>query len=81
MAKINHTFVIELRPEKSDTPESGFELPESEIEQTGLEIYDGFLEYMNSFLISKVDPAIVDECKLRKMYMLEDLKDLQEDAN
>lgn len=78
VAKINHTFVVELKPEKSDIPESGFEMPEDEIEKTGLEMYDGFLEYMNSFLVSKVDPAIVDECKLLKTYMLDELKEIQE---
>lgn len=71
--------MIELKPEKSDIPESGFEMPENEIEQTGLEVYDGFLEYMNSFLVHKVDPAIVEECKLRKAYMLEELKEIQEE--
>lgn len=67
-----------MKPEKSDTPESGFQHPENEISQTALEVYDGFLEYMNSFLINHVDSSIVDECKLRKNQMLEDLKELNE---
>lgn len=79
VAKINHTFVIELKPEKSDIPESGFEMPENELQQTGLEIYDGFIEYINSFLVSKVDPDIVEECKLTKTYMIEDLKEIQDE--
>ena len=78
VAKVNHTFVIELKPEKSDTPESGFELPENEIEKVGEEMYDGFLDYMSSFLTNKVDPSIVKECKSRKDDLTEELRELQE---
>lgn len=38
VAKINHTFVIELKAEKSDILEFGSEMPENEIEQTELEV-------------------------------------------
>ena len=78
VAKVNHTFVIELKPEKSDTPESGFELPENEIEKVGEEMYDGFLDYMSSFLTNKVDPSIVKECNSRKDDLTEELRELQE---
>ena len=63
VAKINHTYVVELKPERSDTPQSGFDHPEQKIAQTGLEMYDGFLEYMKSFFIKNVDSSIVKECK------------------
>ena len=31
VAKINHTYVIELKPKLSDSPKSGFETAENEI--------------------------------------------------
>lgn len=65
MAKINHTFVIELKPEQIEYPQNGFEFPESEVEQAALEVYDGFIEYIKSFFINNVSQEVVDECKLR----------------
>ena len=53
VAKINHTFVIELKPEQIQHPQNGFEFPESEVEQAALEVYDGFIEYIKSFFINR----------------------------
>jgi hypothetical protein len=63
VAKINHTYVIELKPEQADLPETGFEYPENKIESAASEMYDGFVEYMKSFLSNKFDLSIVNQCK------------------
>jgi hypothetical protein len=65
VAKINHTYVIELKPEQADLPETGFEYPENKIESAALEMYDGLVEYMKSFLTNKFDLSIVNECKIK----------------
>lgn len=75
VAKINHTYVIELKPEKSDSPESGFEHPENKIEEASLEMYDGFMEYIKSFLTNSVDKVIVNECKNMLNNMLQEFSD------
>ena len=75
VAKINHTYVIELKPEKSDSPESGFEHPENKIEEASLEMYDGFIEYIKSFLTNSVDKVIVNECKNMLNNMLQEFSD------
>jgi hypothetical protein len=75
VAKINHTYVIELKPEKSDSPESGFEHPENKIEEASLEMYDGFIEYIKSFLTNSVDKVIVKECKNMLNNMLQEFSD------
>jgi hypothetical protein len=73
VAKINHTYVIELRPEKSDTPEAGFDHPEREVLSSAMEIYDGFLVYVNSFIKHGVEDHIVVKCKAMLNEMLESL--------
>ena len=77
IASINHTYVIELKPEKSDNPESGFEHAEQKISETGLEMYDGFLEYMKTFLGRAVSPEIVKLCQNK----LKDMKSELENEN
>ena len=52
-------------PENSDTPESGFEYPENNLIDAAIIMYDGFIEYMKTFLTNKVDPAVVKECKTK----------------
>ena len=47
IANINHTYVIELKPEKSDTPESGFEHAESKIQETALGFGIKNLKFLN----------------------------------
>jgi hypothetical protein len=74
IAKINYTYVVELKPEKSDVPESGFELPESKIEGIGQEMFDGFIEYMKTFLTNKIDQSIINECKNKLSDMHKDLE-------
>lgn len=73
--------MIELKPDISDSPESGFEHPESEIVKTSQEIYDGLLEYMNSFITNQVDDKIVQECKIKKEMLLEELKEQPDSPN
>lgn len=74
VAKINHTFVIELKPEKSDTPESGFEHPENKINETGLEMYDGFIEYMKTFVTKNISQEVISECKQKLQEMKSELE-------
>lgn len=69
VAKINHTFVIELKPDSIEHPQTGFVFPEEDVEQAALEVYDGFVEYIRSFFINKVDPAIVQECQNKLLIM------------
>ena len=66
--------VIELKPEKSETPESGFEHPENKIQETSLEMYDGFIEYMITFLNNKVSQDIVLDCQKRLNQMKNELE-------
>ena len=65
IARINYTYVIELKPTKfDDFDQSGFEVPEDQIEQVGAEMYDGFVAYINSFLADQViNESIRAECK------------------
>lgn len=65
VAMVNHTFVIELKPDVADLSGFGFEFPEKKIEQASQEIFDGFLEYLKTFLGYKIDSKIVNECKSR----------------
>jgi hypothetical protein len=83
VAKVNHTYVIELRPDKADQPMSGFDHPEDEAHSAAVEIYDGFLAYINSFINHKVDNHIALKCKSMLNEMLEslDAQDYQIDAN
>lgn len=81
VAKINHTFVIELKPEKSDTPEAGFDHPENKLEETALEMYDGFVEYMKSFLVDIVDDSIKQECKTKLEDMKREIEGYEEEEN
>ena len=74
-------FVIELKPEISAYPESGFEYPEEKITQAALEIYDGFIEYIKSFFITHVDDAIVKECKNKLIDMKNNLENYEETIN
>lgn len=55
--------MIELKPDRSDTPESGFEHPEEKIQEAALEMYDGFIEYINSFIKTQVDEKIITACR------------------
>ena len=85
IAHINHTYVIELKPENSDTPESGFEYPESELKTVAMEMYDGFIEYLRTFLTKRVDDTVVKQCKKQLNQMVKDIEnfsfqdDLDED--
>lgn len=65
VAKINHTFVIELRPDITDHSGMGFEYPEEKIQQAASEIYDGFLEYIKTFIGSSIKRKILNECRTR----------------
>lgn len=65
VAKVNHTFVIELKPDVTDISGFGFEYPEDKIEQASQEIFDGFLEYFKTFLGAEIDGKIVNECNNR----------------
>jgi hypothetical protein len=78
IANINHTYVIELKPEKSETPEAGFEHPEQKISETALEMYDGFLEYMKTFLGKTISPEIVKECQNKLKDMKNELENIIE---
>ena len=77
VAKINHTYVVELKPDKSDSHQShsGFDHPEHEIAQTGLEMYDGFVEYIKSFFVKNVDAKIVKECENKLKEMQSEIRD------
>lgn len=71
VAKINHTYVIELRPDKVDIPEAGFDYPEEDAYDASIEMYDGFLMYINSFITNKVDEDIKNECNFKLNEMME----------
>jgi hypothetical protein len=75
--------VIELRPEKADQPMTGFDHPEEEAHSAAMEIYDGFLAYINSFIKHKVDTHIELKCKSQLNEMLEslDAQDYQMDRS
>jgi hypothetical protein len=79
VAKVNHTFVVELKPEKAETPESGFVYPESDVLQSAIELYDGLFAYISSFIPAsefyRVDEKIIEECKLKLANMIEHLND------
>ncbi len=75
VAKVNHTFVIELKPDSIEYPQTGFEFPESDVEQAALEVYDGFVEYIRSFLVHRVDPEVVRECRDRLVKIEERLSE------
>jgi hypothetical protein len=73
VAKINHTYVIELKPKLSDSPKSGFETSENEISSNALEIYDGFLVYFKTFIKNVTDKNIIKECKDLLNTMLQEI--------
>ncbi len=83
VAKVNHTFVIELKPQTIKYPQNGFEFPESEVEQAALEVYDGFVEYIKSFYVPQIDPEIVRDCRKRlaiiEERVSENINELDED--
>lgn len=75
VAKINHTYVIELRPDNADSPEEGFNYPESDVLSASQEIYQGLLTYMNSFITNQVSESIKQTCQGKLNDMLETLAD------
>ena len=77
VAQVNHSFVIELKPQHSDTPESGFELPEHKILEASVEMYNGFLEYMKTFLPNyKIDAQVLRACKRKLNEMNKDVENI-----
>ena len=75
VAKINHTFVIELKPKDINFPQTGFVFPESEIEQAASEIYDGFIEYIKSFFIKNVSESVRAQCQEKMARMQQNSDD------
>jgi hypothetical protein len=62
---IKHAYAIELKPKESlrNNPFLGFEYPEENLEQVGLEIFNGLVEYFKTFYFHISDKTIVNECK------------------
>ncbi|CAF1015022.1 unnamed protein product [Brachionus calyciflorus] len=73
VAKVNHTFVVELKPD-IDSHEYGFDFPEDKIEEASLEAYDGFIEYIKTFLNFQIDKKIIDECKNQLNFLKESVQ-------
>ena len=75
VAKINHTYTIELRPVKALNALSGFDFPEADAYNAGVEMYDGFVAYLNTFTTDFQDSDILAICKNKMDAMLDDIDD------
>ena len=72
IAKINHSFIIELQPREqashyvfnSHFPISGFLYPEEKLEEACATAYTGFIEYIRTFLdVVSIDLEVTKDCK------------------
>jgi carboxypeptidase A3 len=75
---IKHAYAIELKPKEPtmNNPYLGFEYPENELKQVGLEMFDGLIEYIRSFLVNnKSNTNMLKECKVYYNEMVNSLND------
>ena len=65
VANIEHAYAIELKPKVSlINPFVGFDYPQDELKQVGLEMFDGIVEYFKTFYAKRFDQHLIDECKV-----------------